>query len=53
MLIIAQATDVLAKYLGDLQEKASDLNELDQGGAIYTALENLEPAYFVSRDISS
>ena len=55
MLTIAmiQATDSLDKFLDDLSEKASVLNELEQGSAIYTALGSLHSAYAVSHNIDS
>ena len=53
MLTIAQATTAMDNFLGDLKDKANDLNELGQGSAIYTALGDLRTAYYVSHDVDS
>ena len=43
-----QFTDSFTLFLTDLREKANDLNDLGQGGAISTALEDIKPIYQVS-----
>ena len=44
-----QISDDFVVYMSDLQDKASDLNELGQGADIYTALGNLTSQFRVSR----
>ena len=43
-----QFRDSFVQFLTDLRSKASDLNELNQGGAILTALQAIKPTSKVS-----
>ena len=49
MPIAVQLTNNLGTFMEDLKDKAGVLNELGQGSNIYTALQGLATAYFVSR----
>ena len=48
MFVVRKATSALTTALTNLDDKSKDLNELGQGNNIYSALEDLEPAYAVS-----
>ena len=48
MFVVGKATTALINALSNLQDKEDDLNELDQGSDIESALGDLETSFAVS-----